>query len=73
MRGPPAPWAVNAMPGQREIYYEFRAIGSAVRVAAIDAETGLEVIIMGHPNAGAAALERVARAKLLARLASQTR
>jgi hypothetical protein len=63
--------AAVAVPGRREIYYEFKAIGSAVRVAALDAETGVEVIIMGHPNAGIAALERVARAKLLARLASQ--
>jgi tRNA U34 5-carboxymethylaminomethyl modifying GTPase MnmE/TrmE len=65
--------AADAMPDTREIYYEFKTIGSAVRVAAIDAETGLEVVIVGPPNAGIAALERAARAKLLAQLARQTR
>ena len=61
------------MPDTREIYYEFKTIGSVVRVAAIDAETGLEVVIVGPPSAGIAALERAARAKLLAQLARQTR
>jgi hypothetical protein len=65
--------AADAMPDTREIYYEFKTIGSAVRVAAIDAESGLEVIVVGHPNAGVATLERAARAKLLAQLARQAR
>jgi hypothetical protein len=53
-----------------EVYFEFTAIGSAVRVAAIDAASGTEVVVMGPSNAAASDLERVALAKLKARLAS---
>jgi translation initiation factor 1 (eIF-1/SUI1) len=56
--------------GLSEVYFEFTAIGSAVRVAAIDAASGTEVVIVGPSNASAADLERVATAKLKARLAA---
>ena len=55
----------------REVYFEFTAIGSAVRVAAIDAATGIEVTVMGPATAAKADLERLALAKLRARVARE--
>jgi hypothetical protein len=52
----------------REVYFEFTTIGSAVRVAAIDAATGIEVTAMGPASAARADLEQLALAKLKARL-----
>ena len=57
------------MTADREVYFEFTAVGSAVKVAAIDAETGLEVAVMGPASAARADLERLALQKLKARLA----
>jgi hypothetical protein len=54
----------------REIYFEFKIIGPTVRVAAIDALTGTEVVVMGPASARRADLERLASGKLLARLAA---
>jgi hypothetical protein len=55
----------------REVYFEFTAIGGAVKVAAIDATTGVEVSIMGPASAAQADLEQLALAKLKARLARE--
>ena len=52
----------------REILFEFQVIGSTVKVTAIDSVTGTEVSIMGPANASRADLQRVALAKLKARL-----
>jgi hypothetical protein len=54
----------------REIYFELRAVGAAVRVAAIDARTGIEVVVMGPAAASRADLQKLALAKLKARLAA---
>ena len=51
---------------QREIYFEFVAIGRHVKVSAIDAATGTEVSVMGP--ATAARFQRLALQKLQARL-----
>ncbi len=48
----------------REIIFEFRRVGPAVKVSAIDAAIGTEVSIVGDPAAGEAALKRLARRKL---------
>ncbi|MCW5750497.1 MAG: hypothetical protein KIT81_05065 [Alphaproteobacteria bacterium] len=48
----------------REILFEFRQIGSSLRVAALDAETGLEVTLVGPAGAGEEALKRLAIRKL---------
>lgn len=48
----------------REILFEFRQIGSSLRVAAIDAESGLEVTLVGPAGAGEAALKQLAIRKL---------
>lgn len=55
--------------GPREVLFEFTAIGSVVKVAAIDADTGTEVSVMGPATAAHSDLQRVALAKLKARLA----
>jgi hypothetical protein len=55
----------------REVYFEFTAIGGAVKVAAIDAATGIEVSVMGPASAAQSDLEQLALAKLKARLARE--
>jgi hypothetical protein len=54
---------------EREVYFEFTAIGGAVKVTAIDAETGIEVTAMGPSSARQSDLEKLALQKLKARLA----
>jgi hypothetical protein len=58
-------------PGDREVYFEFTVIGSAVKVSAIDSLTAVEVSIMGPASASRAELQRVALQKLMARLARE--
>ena len=55
--------------GPGEVYFEFIAIGASVKVAAIHAATGIEVSIVGPSSAAQSDLERLALAKLKARLA----
>ena len=57
--------------GPREVYFEFVAIGSTVKVSAIDVTTGVEVSVMGPASALQADLERLALGKLKARLARE--
>ena len=57
--------------GSREVYFEFTAIGAVVKVAAIDAATGVEVSVMGPASAAQSDLEQLALAKLKARLARE--
>ena len=40
-----------AEPGEHEVYFEFTAIGNAVKVTAIDSRTGIEVSAMGPASA----------------------
>jgi hypothetical protein len=47
-----------------EVLFEHVQIGTIVRVTAIDAATGTEVVIQGPANIGTAALQRTAMAKL---------
>ena len=53
---------------EREVYFEFIAIGAAVKVTAIDSVTGTEVTVMGPVNAAKADLQQLALQKLKARL-----
>ena len=53
---------------ERDVYFEFIAVGSTMRVSAIDSVTGTEVVVMGPVNAAKADLERLALQKLKARL-----
>jgi hypothetical protein len=59
-----------ASDNDREVYFEFTAIGRSVKVSAIDAATGLEVSVIGPASASQADLERLALQKLNARLNS---
>jgi hypothetical protein len=54
--------------GEREVYFEFTAIGNAVKVTAIESVTGIEVSTMGPANAAQADLRQLALQKLKARL-----
>ena len=58
------------MPGpeEREVYFEFIAVGNAVKVTAIDSLTGIEVSAMGPASAAQADLKQLALQKLKARL-----
>jgi hypothetical protein len=47
-----------------EIYFEFIPAGAYIKVVAIDADTGVEVSIVGARAADQATLERAALAKL---------
>jgi hypothetical protein len=55
----------------REVFFEFTAIGGAVRVAAVDATTGIEIVVMGPASAAVADLKQLALGKLKARLAKE--
>jgi hypothetical protein len=57
----------------REVLFEFTPVGAVVRVAAIDAATGIEVTVMGPVSAARSDLERLALQKLKARLAREAR
>jgi len=57
-----------ADPDEREIYFEFVAIGNAVKVTAIDSLTGIEVSAMGPASASQADLQQLALQKLRKRL-----
>jgi len=55
-------------PEEREVYFEFIAIGNAVKVTAIDSLTGVEVSAMAPVSASQADLKQLALQKLRARL-----
>ena len=60
---------ILSSPVRGEVYFEFTAIGAAVKVVAIDAASGVEVSVVGPASAAKADLERLALQKLKARLA----
>ncbi|MEC9369289.1 MAG: serine hydroxymethyltransferase [Pseudomonadota bacterium] len=60
--------APGAGTGAGETYIEFKQVGQVMRVSAIDAATGTEVVIMGPASASPGDLQKVAVAKLRRRL-----
>jgi hypothetical protein len=48
----------------RSVYFEHHIVGDQARVAAIDSETGLEVVVFGPAQSAAFDLERLALRKL---------
>jgi hypothetical protein len=64
---------VTGAEGGGEVYFEFVAIGTSVKVVAIDAATGTEVSVIGPVGAAQADLRRLALGKLKARLAREGR
>jgi hypothetical protein len=55
-------------PPSQEVFFEMTRVGGAVRVSAIDAATGIEVTVMGPASASQSDLQKLALAKLKARL-----
>jgi hypothetical protein len=58
-------------PDEREVYFEFVAVGNAVKVTAIDSLTAVEVSVMGPVSASQADLRQLALQKLRLRLKQQ--
>lgn len=54
-----------------EAYLEFRPVGKQVRVAAIDAATGIEVVVFGPSSAAQGELKKIALRKLQRRMAQE--
>lgn len=52
-----------------EVYFEFTQLGGQMRVAAIDADSGTEVVVIAPLNATKLQMQTVALAKLRKRLA----
>lgn len=55
--------------GRADVYFEFVQIGGQMRVAAIDAKTGTEVIVIAPVTASQIQMQNLALAKLRRRLA----
>jgi hypothetical protein len=56
---------------EREVLFEITMVGDVARVAAVDGETGLEVVIMGPAGASRSDLEALALRKLERALAAK--
>lgn len=52
------------MSAEREVIFEFLRIGAALKVTAIDVASGIEVAMVGDPNAAQETLRRLAKQKL---------
>jgi hypothetical protein len=53
------------------VYFELMVIGASAKLVAIDANTGIEVTVIGPANASQDALKKLALAKLKARIARE--
>jgi hypothetical protein len=54
--------------GPGEVYFEFTQLGAQMRVAAIDAKSGIEVIVIAPVTATQVQMQNIALAKLRRRL-----
>jgi hypothetical protein len=52
------------MSAEREVIFEFLWIGAALKVTAVVVASGTEASMVGDPQAGQAALRRLAKQKL---------
>ena len=59
------------MADESEIYFEITIIGGSAKVTAVDAKTGVEVSVIAPASASRADMQRLALAKLKARLARE--
>ena len=57
--------------GKSEVFFEFTQIGQQMRVAAIDAATAVEVVIIAPLTATQIQMKNIALAKLRKKLAEQ--
>jgi hypothetical protein len=66
-------WGADKKPtGPSEVFFEFTQLGSQMRVAAIDARTGIEVVIVAPVTATQVQMQNIALAKLKRRLEQGT-
>ncbi len=56
-----------------EVLFEFIRVGSAVRVVAIDPESGTEIVMVGAPGYSEEYLKRLATRKLIYAIARKRR
>ena len=61
----------SSTPGRGQIYFEFVQVGAQMRVAAIDADSGIEVVVIAPLSATQAQMQSLALAKLKRRLESR--
>lgn len=65
-------WRADDKPSGRtapnEVYFEFTQLGAQMRVAAIDAKTGIEVTVIAPVTATQVQMQNIALAKLKRRL-----
>jgi hypothetical protein len=62
-------WGADKKPtGPGEVFFEFTQLGAQMRVAAIDATTGVEVVIVAPVTATQVQMQNIALAKLKRRL-----
>jgi hypothetical protein len=66
-------YSAAAMADKSEVYFEITVVGGSARVAAVDAETTIEVAVVGPARASVADLKRLALGKLKARIARERR
>ena len=55
-----------------EVYFEFQALGRQVKVTAIDATSGVEVVVIGPVQASRADLQQLAMRKLQRKLSGES-
>jgi hypothetical protein len=66
-------WGSDKKPsGPGDVFYEFRQIGGQMRVAAIDSDSGIEVIVIAPVTASQIQMQALALAKLKRRLQQGT-
>lgn len=61
------------MAGESEVYFEVTVIGGSAKVAAVDAVTAIEVAVVAPAGTSMADLQKLALAKLKARIARERR
>jgi len=65
-------WGKDNKPsGPGEVFFEFTQLGAQMRVAAIDGNTGIEVVVIAPVSATQLQMQNLALAKLKRRLETQ--
>jgi hypothetical protein len=65
-------WGDKSAPLHGEVFFEFTQIGGQMRVAAIDAKTGVEVVVIAPLTATQIQMQTLALAKLKRRMEQGT-
>lgn len=59
------------MADETEVYFEITVIGVSAKVTAVDAKTGIEVTVIAPAGASRSDMQKLALAKLKARIARE--